>query len=96
MVNDNLIAEFIEATGSDSFAIDPEEYTKWLEEELLKTRVNIKPTSEDSRWIRYDDNAPKFKHAFRDNFWVKYQDGTIIRHRDKGPAGSLTHFIPKE
>ena len=38
MVNDNLIAEFIEATGSDSFAIDPEEYTKWLEEELLKTR----------------------------------------------------------
>jgi hypothetical protein len=68
---------------------------KYLEGELKKSNVDFKPELDDSRWIRYDDNAAKFKGAWENNIWVKHLDGTIIRYRDNAPVASLTHFIPK-
>ena len=46
----------------------------------------------DNDWLPFEENKDLFENAYKDNYLLRFDDGTICRYRDDFPFAIVTHF----
>ncbi len=95
MTEKQIIAEYKQVRNfKDEYVLDYDEM--YFVDQIVRLHAKLANNTDIIDgvvdWLPFMENKKLFKNAWKDNYMLKFDDGTECRYRDEHPFAIMTHF----